>query len=563
MPRIIPAAEHYCITVGIVLSLACSACQPVQTGAQDIDPYDSGGVLIAEQAVYDVNFYELTLDVDPLKRSIAGSLLMTATMTSPAHRIALDLDPVLAISEIVEETPNGREEVRYHRTSGRVWIDLNSTKQPGESFSITVSYGGIPRVAPNPPWDGGFTWATTADGSPWIATTCQTIGADVWWPVKDHVSDEPDSMALHITVPKPLVVASNGRLVGVDDLGEKSTYNWFIANPINVYNVALNIAPYRTIETDYQSLAGDVFPVVFYVLPDDFEKGEKLFTEILHHMKFFEETVGPYPFRSEKYGVAQTPHLGMEHQTIIAYGANFDNGSMTGGVDYGYDALHQHEMAHEWWGNLVTNLDWSDMWLHEGFGTYMQPLYREHIADEDAYHDQMASARRGIRNQIALAPRGSRSSQDIYTGDIYTKGSWVLHTLRYLIGEDDLRESIKRMAYPDEAMLNVTDGSQTRFATTDDYKNIVEGISGRDLDWYFELYVRQPKLPILHSSISGTELKLSWETPGDMDFPMPIDVVVDGQTQRVEFDGLSARLTIPENASIEIDPVNWVLKEAN
>lgn len=546
----------------LVISLTSFGCNPVQSQTQEHAPYDSGGYLIPEQAAYDVNYYDLTLDINPADSSISGTLAMTATITSPAAEIVMDLDPILAIHALEEEVKGGLKAATFTRESGRVRIRLHKTKQPGDVLKLVVTYGGVPRVAPNPPWDGGFTWASTEDGSPWIATTCQTIGADVWWPVKDHVSDEPDSMSLHITVPKPLVVASNGRLTGTEDHGDKITYNWFISNPINVYNVALNIAPYRTIETTYKSIAGDTFPVVFYVLPEDYEKGLKLFPEILDHLSFFEETVGPYPFRADKYGVAQTPHLGMEHQTIIAYGANFDNGSMTGGVDFGYDALHHHELAHEWWGNLVTNIDWSDMWLHEGFGTYMQPLYREKLAGTAAYHEQMARSRRGIQNEIPVAPRGVLSSQEIYGGDIYSKGAWVLHTLRYLIGEEQLRQSLKLMAYPEPEMLAAIDGSQTRFVTTDDYKAIVEELSGRNLDWYFEMYIRQPRLPRLHTQQNGTQLTLSWETPDDLPFPMPVDVSVDGKTQRVEFGEMNeATIQVPESAKIVVDPMNWILKE--
>lgn len=545
----------------VLLPLVFLACNPGPVVGQEHDPYDSGGYLIPEQAAYDVKFYDLTIEVDPESQSIDGTLVLVATITSPTAHVVIDLDPRLEISSLTETGVGGETDAEFKRDGGRVRVQLQTTKQPGDELRLTVGYGGIPRVAPNPPWDGGLTWATTADGSPWIATSCQTIGADVWWPVKDHVSDEPDSMALHITVPKPLVAASNGRLTGTDDLGDKTTYHWFISNPINVYNVALNIAPYRTIESDFESVAGDTFPVVFYVLPEDYEKGQELFPEILDHLRFYEETVGPYPFRADKYGVAQTPHLGMEHQSIIAYGANFDNGSMTGGVDYGYDALHHHELAHEWWGNLVTNIDWSDMWLHEGFGTYMQPLYRERLSGIEGYHDQMASARRGIRNELAVAPRGVLSSQEIYGGDIYSKGAWILHTMRYLIGRDQLIESLRRMAYPDPAMESVVDGSQTRFATTDDYKFILEEISGRDLDWFFELYLRQPALPKLVVTQDGTSLNLTWETPGGLPFPMAVDVSVDGTVTRVEFeDGNQTGIAIPEGAKIIVDPDNWILK---
>jgi len=531
------------------------------TNAQT-DPYDSGGPLLIEQAAFDVTYYDLDLAVEPADSSIYGVLTVEARIAVPTNTIVLDLDPILDIESVKMPVRDGREErVKYRRDGGRVWIDFPSLRQTGDLVRVAVTYGGRPRVAPNPPWDGGFTWDWTPAGEPWIATTCQQIGADVWWPVKDHPSDEPDSMALHITVPNPLVVATNGQLTGIESKQPASrTYHWFISTPINVYNVALNIAPYTTIEETYESVSGDTFPVVFYVLPDDEEKGKRLMPQIIDHLRFFEETVGPYPFRIDKYGVAQTPHLGMEHQTIIAYGANFDNGSMTGGRDWGFDALHHHELSHEWFGNVVTNVDWSDMWIHEGFGSYMQPLYKEYLVGIEGYHEYIASQRRGIRNRQSVAPRGSRSSSQIYGGDIYVKGSLFLHTLRYLIGEEKLRFLLRRVVYPDPAMEQITDGKQCRFATTDDILYLAEQVSGMDLDWYFEVYLRQPELPRLVTNRTGDTLTLQWDTPDDLPFPMPIDIQLGDAVQRIEMPGGRASLTIPEGLEPIIDPENWVLR---
>ena len=370
----------------------------------------------------------------------------------------------------------------------------------------------------NPPWSGGFTWARTADGSPWIATTCQGEGGDIWWPLKDHVSDEPDSVGIHITVPDPLVVASNGRLKSVEYHPDGTrTYNWFVSTTINTYNVALNIAPYKVIEDTFTSVAGDTFPIQFFVLPEDLEKGEAFFPEILAHLRFYENLLGPYPFRADKYGVAQTPHLGMEHQTIIAYGANFNNGSLTGGEDRGFDSLHLHELAHEWWGNLVTNLNWNDMWLHEGFGSYMQPLYVEHLHGHDAYKASFARRNGGFDNTMAVAPREIKSGDEIYGRDIYGKGSYILHTMRYVIGDEAMFAMLRRMAYPDPAMEQITNGDQTRFAVTDDLLKLVNEIADTDLSWFFEVYLRQPELPSLTVMRNGPEVRLEWQTL----FPSP------------------------------------------
>src|SRR5690606_14183536 len=253
-----------------------------------------------------------------------------------------------------ERTDGGERELAWRREGGRIWIEMGSPRPAGSQASVTVAYEGNPRVAPQAPWDGGFVWAETESGQPWIATAVQGEGPDVWWPAKDHVSDKPDSVSLRIRVPEPLVVATNGEPREVESHGDGTrTFHYFVSTPISAYNIALNIAPYVRIEGTLESVDGEAFPVTFFALPEDEERARAFFPEVLDHLRFYEELLGPYPFRADGYKVAQTPHLGMEHQTVIAYGAAFDNGAMTGGRDWGFDALHHHELAHEWWGNLV------------------------------------------------------------------------------------------------------------------------------------------------------------------------------------------------------------------
>jgi aminopeptidase N len=514
-----------------------------------------------EQAAYDVKFYDLRLRVRPSDSSISGTLTVVADVIARMDQLVLDLAEQLGIEEVVLQVPAGAgTSLTFKRRRGKTWIELPGTRTIGDRLTVLVTYGGKPRIAPDPPWSGGFTWSRTPSGEPWIATTCQQEGPDIWWPSKDHPSDEPDSMALHITVPNPLVVASNGRLTRVDHLPDHTrTYHWFVSTPINSYNVALNIAPYRTVEDSLTSITGEVFPVVFWTLPESYEKAARLLPEVLDHLRFFEDVAGPYPFRADKYGVVETPHLGMEHQTIIAYGGRFMNGAMTDGVDWGFDALHHHELSHEWWGNLVTNSDWSDMWLHEGFGSYMQPLYLEHTQGVDTAREYLANLRHNISNRSALAPRESRSAKQIYGGDIYFKGAWVLHTLRYLVGDEIFRQILRRMAYPDPAMESVTDGGQTRFATTDDFMVLAEQISGLELDWFFDVYVRQPQLPRLRSRRRGNILELAWEAPGGLEFPLPVDVRYGRQTKRVPMPGGRGTLRLPANLEPAIDPLDQIL----
>ena len=523
--------------------------------------YDSGGPLIPEQASYDVRFYDLALSVSPSDKSIDGSLTAVVQILAPLDQLVLDLDTLLTIGAI-HRTPTKGNVVAldFERRGGRVWIQLDETQQAGELLRVRVSYGGEPRVAPSPPWSGGFTWSQTPSGAPWVSTTVQQEGPDLWWPSKDHPSDKPDSMALHITVPQPLVVATNGKLLEVDTTGQDVTYHWFVSTPISSYNVALNIAPYRRIEETFHSTAGDSFPVIFWVLPEHERSGQELMPEILDHLRFFEAAVGPYPFRADKYGVVETPHLGMEHQTIIAYGAAFNNRAMTG-ADWGFDALHHHELSHEWWGNLVTNSDWNDMWIHEGFGSYMQPLYLEQTQGESVARAYLASVLPRIENRTPVAPRESRTAKQVYGNDIYFKGAWILHTLRYLLGDEAFMLMIRRVAYPDPAMELVIDGSHTRMATTDDVLRLMEETTGVDLDWFFEVYLRQPRLPRLVTRRNGGQLELEWQVPNELPFPMPVDVRIDGAIHRVAMEQGRGSIAVPQGAKVEVDPLNWILRE--
>lgn len=537
----------------LIYIVALLSAFPLLAKAQ-VPIYDSGGPLMPEQAAYDVTFYDLDLQVFPEERLISGKVLVQANIVHPTNVLVLDLDTTFNVIRAVEGDLN----CGVMRNGGKLHIDLGRTRQRGEILRIDIFYEGEPREAPRAPWDGGFTWAKTPSDEHWIATSCQTEGADVWWPNKDHVSDEPDSVGIHIRVPDPLVVASNGRLRKTEAHDDgTTTYHWFVSTPINNYNVALNIAPYRIIEGELESVVGDTYPVVFYVLPEDYEKGQQLFSEMLDHLRFFEKLLGPYPFRADKYGVAQTPHLGMEHQTIIAYGAGFDNTSMTG-IDWGFDALHHHELAHEWWGNLVTNFDWRDMWIHEGFGSYMQALYVEELSGKEAYQQFMQRSR-FFRNDMAVAPREVRSAEQIYRAPIYTKGAWVLHTLRYLIGNDAFFAALRKMTYPSEELAQTTNGDQCRFVTTEDFRLICENISGRNLGWFFEVYLRQPALPVLHSRVKGNTLTLDWETPNNLPFPMPVDVQIGDEVKRIQVPSQGITLDLPKGSKPVVDPEGWLL----
>jgi aminopeptidase N len=513
----------------------------------------SGGAPIPEQDAYDVRHYDLRLKVDPARKWIGGSLTMRCDVAAGTARIALDLDEAFTVSGV---RVAGRKAKFEHRDL-RVFVDFVPPAKEGESLEVTVDYEGQPRVAPSPPWKGGFTWAETKSGAPWIATSCQGEGADLWWPCKDRPDDEPDGMDLWISVPEGLVCASNGVLRGTETADGWTTFHWETINPIANYGVALNIAPYEVIESTYTCVDGTELPVFFWVLPENRGRAEKALPEFLDHVRHMEEVCGPYPFRNEKYGIVETPHLGMEHQTIIAYGNRYRR------TGFDYDWLHHHEMCHEWWANLVTNRNWKDMWIHEGIGTYMQALYIESRMGPEAYRTEMGIKRRSLVNKVAVAPRGGLDSQGIYFAgsgnDIYYKGSWICHSLRYLLGDETFFEVVRRWAYPDPAMEKVTDGSQCRFTDTDEIREIAEKISGRDLRWFFDVYVHQPQLPTLDLKTRDGVLHLEWKTPDDLPFPMPVPVRVGDEIVQVEMEGGKGQVDLAGQEH-QVDPDRWLLQ---
>ena len=305
-----------------------------------------------------------------------------------------------------------------------------------------------------------------------------------------------------------------------------------------------------------------MIPIEFYILPESYNNGARLIEETKKYNAFFEKYLGPFPWRSEKLGIVETPHLGMEHSTHIAYGNKFRF------TPEGFDWLMFHEFGHEWWANLVTARDWKDFWIHEGFQSFMDTFYLEEVKGKDAYFNAMKGRAKATLNLQPVAPREDSVAYKVYllppdyvksNGDIYGKGAVVLHTLRYLIGDDAFFRALRRMAYPRKEMEKMTDGRQQRLTDTDEFLSIAEEESKMKLDWFFEVYLRQPKLPKLVSETKGNSLELRWESPNDLKFPMPIDVVIDGKTQRVEMKNGKGKVTFTGTAPV-IDPNGWVLK---
>ena len=516
---------------------------------------DSGGPLLREQAAYDVLFYRLKFLIDTTTRSITASTFVRALALDTLSTFVLDLDAAFAVQSV---TWKGQRQynvpLSFNRPTGRLWIALPYVVQRSDSILVEITYQGTPKVSTNPPWDDGFVWKRTKTGEIWAGVACEEGGADLWWPCKDHPSDEPDSVDLYFTVPASLTCVSNGRLLEVTDAGSTKTFHWYVSEPINNYCITFYLGPLQRIPIDYTSVTGQTVPSEYWFLPYNVAKAQQYSTIFLKDLRFFEEVCGPFPFRAEKYCIVDAPYWGMEHQTCIAYGNNFALNS------YGFDYIHLHELAHEWWGNLVTAKDWSDVWIHEGFATYMEALFVERMSGFARYKSYMSGMRGAIQNLNPVAPAAPTNAQIMFaSNDVYYKGAWILHTLRHYLGDQVFFAMFRRFAYPDPAMESVTDGRQCRLATTNDYLQIAEQVAGKKLDWFFNLYLRQPSLPKLRYSRSGTALNLQWVTPNNLPFPLPVDVRVGTSMVSVGMQNGTGVVSIPVDSSYQIDPDGWIL----
>ncbi len=546
--------------IGLLCLSLVAAC--AKTPVRSEITTNSGIPLSAGLKLYDVEHYTLRNDIQIEKKSIAGSAAVRFKATQELSVLELDFDGLFRIDRI--EDDGGV--LDYARDEAKLYVTLRNTMQPGETHEVTVHYHGRPLEAKRAPWDGGFVWSETPSGKPWIATAIQGEGCDLWWPCKDHPAGEPASMDLYFTVPTGLTAVSNGVLIDVVDQDNgRSTFHWRTEVTTNTYGVALNVAPYVLIEASYTSSNGTEIPMKFWAIEDHEEQARKLFeSEFAATLEFFERKIGPYPWGQEKLGVAETPHLGMEHQTINAYGNEFKRDK------YGFDWLFHHELSHEWFGNVMTHVTVSDMWLHEGFGAFMQPEYTREVMGDAAYYARMYSTYLGIHACNAIAPREEFSADELYfddpdgkgpAGDIYSKGTWLLHSLRYLIGEEAFWRSVRRLVYDTPHPEKLPAPIPARLRSTDDFVAIASDEAGEDLSWFFEVYARRGPLPVLAISESEGGLVLEWQNIDELTFPMPIPVRIDGEIRRIEFSGNEALLASVSEADIQVDPFMQVLRK--
>ncbi len=473
------------------------------------------GGLRPERTCYDVKFYRLNVRIDPDSQAIGGSNRMEFLVLEKTHLLQVDLFRNMEIDGVTLDDETGCD---YRRDENAVFIATPRTLRPGELHSLLIVYHGKPRIARVPPWEGGFIWTKDSTGGPWVAVACQGTGASLWWPNKDHPADEPDSMAISVTVPPGLEDVSNGRLrskrVHADGW---TTFDWFVSSPINNYDVTVNVGKFSHFSDVYAS--GDTVTLDYYVLPQNLQKARRQFLQVKDMLRAYQHYFGPYPFPRDGYKLVESPHLGMEHQGCIAYGNGFLQGyrgrsSSAPGVMF--DFIIVHESAHEWWGNSVTAADIADMWIHESFGAYAEALFVEYWHGRDSSLQYINGKRPNLWNKAPM--QGPYGVNKEGSGDMYDKGQLVLNTLRSVIGNDSLWFSILR-------------GIQEEFRwKTTSYDALVASITrraGMNLGAFFDQYFRHAALPRLVATITRrgeeTNLRFRWDAEVP-EFAMPVIV---------------------------------------
>ncbi|GAB5413529.1 MAG: M1 family metallopeptidase [Congregibacter sp.] len=513
----------------------------------------SGRPMTEIQSAFDVRYYHLNLKVLPASQRIEGELTMRFVALSDLEAVELDLDPRLQINEVSANNAA----LSVDRRGGSFIVSLPAPLEAGETGSVTVVYAGQPHVAMAPPWHGGFVWSQV-DGTPWFATAVQGDGCDLWWPCKDNFADKPDEgLHLAISAPKGISIASIGKLDRVEEGDDGfDTWQWTSRHPYSGYAVAINGGPYELIEQDYPGINGTTFPIQFWALRANADKARKLVeNDAVKDLEFFEKLIGPYPWGDEKAGFVETPHLGMEHQTINGYGEQYREGK------HGFDWLFHHELAHEWFGNVMTHAGPQDAWLHEGYGAYMQAVFAEETVGRMGYFDILYNAYRDNEHcDPVVNPAVGDAGEAFDNRDIYTKGSWLLHTLREYIGEEAFWAGTRRLVFDTDHPWSLPYPIESRYRSTEDFVRIMSEEAGEDVGWLVDTYLRETGMPELISTRDATGLTLRWLPPGDRPFPLPVEISIDGEILSVAASRVETHVAISPEARVLIDPNNKTLR---
>lgn len=476
------------------------------------------------RSCFDVKNYNLFLSFgDDLRKDkgISGYSGIHSIVTSPMDTFQFDAQKCLVIDSVLGNTHFGSQDqypelkpLRYYRDKEALYVIFPNIIPKGNTIGVYIYFHGIPKEAKRPPWRGGFVRREDKQGNPWWGVTCQSEGASSWWPCKDVVNDEPDRATINLTVPAGLTAVSNGDLgygwVAPNDTN-RTTFEWSVNKPINLYNITFYIGKYKVIKDEYKSkVSGQTIALNHYVLEPNYEKAKTHFAQLKDHLAVYEKYFGAYPFADDGFKLVESPYAGMEHQTAIAYGNKFKNNYL------GFDYIILHETAHEWWGNSLTAYDLADGWLHEGFATYSEAIYVEEKYGRQQYLDYMKIYRWSIINRRPLVgPYGIRYF-NYKDGDIYTKGAWVLHTLRETIANDSVFFDIIKTFATRYRMKNVR---------SQDFIAVVNEKTKTDYSWFFAQYLNNRFIPVLEYYQKDGVFYYAWDSDYTNEhFPLPVAI---------------------------------------
>ena len=507
------------------------------------------GTITKERIWWDLKYYHLDIVVDPDNKTIKGSNEVTYKVLDSYDVLQIDLQKPLLITRAEQ---NGKElDIEFDGNAH--FISLTEKQVIGNSYKLKVFYEGLPREAPRAPWDGGISWKKDQNGNHFVASSCQGLGASIWWPNKDHMYDEPDNgMLISVNVPNGLMNVSNGRLIGVDRFDKTSTYHWKVENPINNYGVNINIGDYVNFSEIFDGENGKL-DMDYYVLSYNLDKAKVHFSDAIRTLQAFEYWFGPYPFYEDSFKLVETPYLGMEHQSSVTYGNKYKQGYLgrdLSGTGWGlkFDYIIVHETGHEWFANNITYIDIADMWVHEGFTTYSENLFVDYHYGIEASSEYVIGTRKNIRNDKPII--GPYNVNKSGSGDMYAKGANLLHTLRQLANDDNLWRNILRG-------LNKEFYHQT--VNTAQIENYFQKNMNMNLVPFFNQYLRDTRIPILKYKFENKSLLFRWDNVVD-DFEMPIEIIVEGKHKWIYPSNNWKKIKLKEN-KIKIDPNYYVLNE--
>ena len=459
------------------------------------------GSITPERSWWDLTYYHLDIIVNPSDSTIYGTNTVYYRVLESKNIMQIDLQPPLVMISAMQ---NG-EKLKIIHEGNAHFIHLNDNQIPGSVAYIIIEYGGRPRIAPNPPWQGGITWKRDKNNLPFIASSCQGDGASLWWPCKDHMYDEPDSMLISVTVPDNLIDVSNGRLRSVvpNKKNKTKTWNWFVSSPINNYGVNINIGDYVHFSEKYNGEKG-ILDCDYWVLSYNLNKAKVHFRQVPMMLKAFEYWFGPYPFYEDGYKLVEAPYLGMEHQSSVTYGNGYQNGYLgrdMSGTGWGdsWDFIIVHESSHEWFANNITYRDIADMWVHESFGNYSESLFVEYYNGKEAGAEYVRGTRRSILNDRPII--GIYNVNYEGSGDMYSKGGNMLHTLRQIINDDVKWRDILR-GLNSEFYHQTVDGWQI--------EEYIGKITSMNLKPFFDQYLRDVRIPVFEYYVKGDYLNFRW-----------------------------------------------------